>query len=100
MAASARGHPAGEALCKAPFSKEVVNQDPDPEPAQGAVADAGFPAGLASEGELLGAGLAVATRETQPDHPSRDRAAAESHTGTSPGRAIRRCTNSNADLSK
>jgi len=75
-------------------------------PYQAAVADAGFPADLgfpadvASADELLGGGLAVATRATRLDHPSRGRASCYSHTSTSRRPAIRRCTNSNAGLSK
>jgi hypothetical protein len=64
-------------------------------PAPGVV---GFPADLASADELQGGGLAVATRATRPDHPSPSRAANESHTDTSRGRAIRWRTNSNAGL--
>jgi hypothetical protein len=55
------------------------------------------PADLASADDLQG-DLAVAIRATRPDHPTRSRAANESHTGTSRGRAIRRCTNNNAGL--
>ena len=57
-----------------------------------------LPGGPASTNVFAGVGLAVATRSTRPDHPSPSRAANESHTGTSRGRAIRGCTNSNADL--
>ena len=65
----------------------------------GVFADVVFPADLASADELpvgpvsANVFLAVATRSTRPDHPSPSRAANESHTGTSRGPAIRRCTN-------
>ena len=63
-------------------------------------ADVGFPADVASTDELLSGGLAVATHATRPARPSPCRAANESRTGTSRGPAIRRCTNSNAGLSR
>ena len=57
-----------------------------------------FPADLTPADALQGVDLVVAIRATRPDHPTRSRAANESHTGTSRGRAIRRCTNNNAGL--
>ena len=57
-----------------------------------------FPADLAPADALQGVDLVVAIRATRPDHPSRSRAANESHTRTSRGRAIRRCTSNNVGL--